>query len=527
MQYLDLNYVLGQGSSGETGYDSPDAILKQMDYLDIDRALVFSAAARDWSGINANLELLKKLEPYSQRLFPVFVITPRDYYETGTLECYRELCAAGKVRAFRIIPGKSRSPLYECEFVLEALSEFDIVVQIDTRELTIADYQTLAQLARQFPSITFVLGQKIWCDQDVLFNLMKRCSNVMADTSWLHVRNIIELAVKHFGAERLLFATGHRAQFGAAIGALNHARLTPEQRELIAHGNAERLLHLAPLTRKLAVPPAILQEKPLWQKLARGEKIENVEIIDAHTHQAGPAASGYLLDDSNIEQSLPGMIEVMDKLGISRSIVISSKALHADTLNANREFAEYAQSYRNRISGYWSFNPHLLGNITQQTLEQEFADGFYVGFKILPGYWGLALDDPGFKPMWQFAEKHNLPVLIHTWNDVEPLGKVIPDYPAVNFIIAHAGGGAWGREEAIKLVEKYPNVYLETCGTFCTDWPLNEVIEKIGTDRFIFGTDAALHDAAYEMSALLSMPIPDAKILPILADNIKKLITFK
>ena len=157
MQYIDLNYVLGKGSSGEPGYDTPESILQQMDYLDIDRAVVFSAEARDWSGINGNHMLLDSLRPYMERLKPAFIITPRDYYEKGTMEYYQSMAANGTVRMFRIVPGKTRTALYECEFVLEALANFPITVQIDSRAGRLPDF---GRIGKQVPCYQFSVGAK-------------------------------------------------------------------------------------------------------------------------------------------------------------------------------------------------------------------------------------------------------------------------------------------------------------------------------------------------------------------------------
>ncbi len=523
MQYFDLNYILGRGSSGEFGYDSVEDILQHMDYLNIDRALVFSAEARDWSGINGNRNLLKSLEPFADRLLPSFVITPRDYYEKGTLEYYNKLAAAGTVKAFRIIPGKAVSNLYECEFVLEALAGSSITVQIDSRELKVEDYRTLAQLANKFPTINFVLGQKIWCNMDSALNLMKRCKNVLLDTSWLHVRNTIELVIEHFGFERLLFATGHKNQYGASIAALNHAEISPEIREAIAHGNAERLLGLKALDKKLSNPPEILKSKPLWQKFANGEKLAELSIVDAHVHQAPPAALGYLLAENDVEKSIPEMVRTMDKFAISHSMVMGSHALGSKNLVGSMELAEQAGQYRDRIHGYMVFNPHQHNDFSEEILEKCFADGFFVGFKTLSGYWRVAHSDPRYKVMLEFADKHSLPILLHTWNDLATLWDVVPHYKNIKFIVAHCGGGDSGRIDAVKLAQEFSNVYLETCGTFTASLPLADAIGTLGSHRFIFGTDAALHDIAYEMGAFLSIPLPDEVLKPILTDSFRNI----
>ena len=522
MRYFDLNYMLGRGMLGNGDYNMPEAILAQMDYLGIDRALVWSAEARDWSAVNGNRELLEFLEPFRERLFPCFVITPRDYYEKGTTDFYRAQCVSGRVRAFRICPKSGRSPVRECKFVLEELAAYSPLVQIDTRELELRDYADLEALARNFPSIHFVLGQKVWCDLDAAFNLMKCCKNVFLDTSLLHVRGTIELAAEHFGAERLLFSTGHKNQYGAAVGALAHATVSASDREKIAHGNAEFLLGLPPSSVQMTAPE-ILRKKPLWHAFACGEMLRDVEIIDAHTHQGGPALNGYLLPDSDPAAALPEMIRTMDEAGVSHSVVIGSRALCGDCLRGNRELAAQAKTYRNRLRGYWVFNPHQCAALSEEVLKKEFTDGFYVGFKIFSGYWKMQHDDRRFERMWNFAEQRGLPVLIHTWNDIEPLQNVVPRYPHVKFIIAHSGGGDTGRKDAVKLAAEYPNVFLDTCGTFCSSLPLAEAINVLGSERFVFGSDAAYHNLSYELAAFLSIPLPDDQLRPILCDTFRSL----
>ena len=521
MIYFDLNYRLGGGTRHNADYFTAEDVLRQMDYLDIDRALVWSSDARDWNAVTGNRELLQKIAQYRERLFPCFVITPRDYYEKGTIDFYRSMMAAGEVRALRICPKSDRSPIYECRHVLRELQEFRPIVQIDTRELDVSDYATLETMANSLPDVRFVLGQKVWCDLEAVFNLMKSCGNVYLDTSWLHVRGTYEMVAEHFGVSRLLFATGHKAQNGAAICALAHANLNDDEKEAIAHKNAERLLDIAPLDRKLA-PQLSLDEKPLWRALSMGGRLEGVEVIDAHVHQAEPASS-YVMPASDVNAAIPNIVKTMDKFGIARSIMMGNRALYADCLDGNREAHEQAKPYRERICGYWVFNPWQVADISDDVLDEEFVDGYYVGFKILPSYWGLRHDDAKFTRLWEYADKHCLPILIHTWNDCEPLRNVVPKYPDAIFVIAHCGG-TWGRSEAVAIAREFPNVYLETCGTFCEESPLCDAIKDLGAERFVFGTDAAYHNIAYEMGAFLSMPLPDETLKPILGENLKNIL---
>lgn len=46
-----------------------------------------------------------------------------------------------------------------------------------------------------------------------------------------------------------------------------------------------------------------------------------------------------------------------------------------------------------------------------------FSRDFYVGFKLLSSYWKIPLPDSAYNPVWEYADKHHLPILLHTWND--------------------------------------------------------------------------------------------------------------
>ncbi len=80
----------------------------------------------------------------------------------------------------------------------------------------------------------------------------------------MHMRDTLEWLNGSSGAHRVLLGIGYKAHYGAAIAALAHARLSVDQRHLIVHGNAERLLKLKPLHKKQVQPPnRLLENKPL------------------------------------------------------------------------------------------------------------------------------------------------------------------------------------------------------------------------------------------------------------------------
>ncbi len=520
--YLALNGVIGKGAYGTPDFPTPETLIEHLDYLGIDRSVVYSLEARDWSPRNGNAELLESIAPYKERLIPSFVITPPDYYEHGTMEFLREKAASGEVRVFRLCPSISRFALYEIERVLAELAEFKPLVTIDVGE--IADFRDLRYLAELFPQVNFAICQVMWGSFNHVLDVMWRCRNIFLETSWLHMFDAIEMVRENFGVRRMLFGIGHKSQYGAAIGALAHAAISPEEREMIAHGNLEWLLGLKAVGHSLAVEPPLLAEKPLWNSFHNGGKVEGVRFYDAHVHLCGPFAGGWVMREADSAKSLAKIIGHMEKHGCEKLIMMHNRALMSDPVRGNLEFEELVKAHPGKIAGYFVYNPFYADEMPETVLDEFFSRGFYAGFKLLPGYWKIEMGDARYNPVWEYAEKHHLPILIHTWGDAAALKEIAPRYPNAKFILAHSGGSNYGRTEAVEIAEAAPNAYFEFCGTFCSTMSWAPLIEKFGVGRFVFGSDTGGHNQAYELGAFLSLPLPDRELIPALGENMEKIL---
>ena len=158
-------------------------------------------------------------------------------------------------------------------------------------------------------------------------------------------------------------------------------------------------------------------------------------------------------------------------------------------------------------------------------LDEIFSRPYYVGFKMHNDHWGIPVTDPCFIPLWEYADAHQLPILLHTWNSnldsPKMLKDIVPRYPNAIFLIGHSGNT--DRRDAEQLVQENPNVYMEWCGSFLdpTDW--RETFERLGNRRLIWGSDGVSwenqwgHSPAWEMGRLLSLDVTDETLLPILA----------
>ena len=427
-----------------------------------------------------------------------------------------------QVRALRIFPGSLRHTLPQVEPVLRAVAHLKPVLFLDSRDGV--NPTELLALAEKFPKMPMVYMQVMWSGVIALLDLMRRRKNILADTSWLHTAGTIELIVKEFGAERLIFGTGSKAHNGASMAGLAYADIPPRTRALIAHGNLDKLLQSQP-ERKAARRPALPDRRnKIWARFMAGQKLP-FDIVDAHFH-LGLIGIWPLCCRNDAEQ-MAYALQRMDRVNITQAMVSGEEALFAEPVAGNRTLAKLTQTAGNRFAGYLGFNPHYDLALLSR-LDEFFSGKFFIGFKLLCDYQGVPVTDLRFKPVWDYANRHRLPILLHTWdtayNAPSMLKDIAPAYPQAAFILGHSGGGNVGRREAIALTRDNPNVYLEFCGSFCSNIAWEETIAAVGADQIVFGTDGIYHDPAWELGRLASLAIDEKTMAKFLGGNMRAIL---
>jgi predicted TIM-barrel fold metal-dependent hydrolase len=464
-----------------------------MDYLGVDRSLVWHLQARDLNPTWGNRALLQEIDvdpEGAQRLIPAMVVTPASLFERGALDALVDVFEAGRSRGLRMFPRRSRFPVGQIERCLQAIAHFRPAVFVDVQDsMDHGAIGELAGLARALPEVQFVCTQFMWGDVGDMLDVLWRCPNVSVDTSWLHTRGGIELFVEQFGAERVLFGLGPRCHYGAAIAALNHAQISDGERRKIAHENAARLLGIACGTQPLCNDHPALSGKPLWLTCRDGRPVTQTRIVDAHSH-TGPHTRGWYLPDIDIEENIRNLVAQMDRIGVDRMLIIPEHALFGEPVVGNRYIEEKLAGFRDRLSGYLVYNPFYEDTL-RPVLEEFLAGDFFVGFKILPSYWQIGLADPRYAPVWETADRYRAPILIHTWScpyaSPHLLSDIVGRYPGASFLLGHSGGGG-DRSAAEDLAVAHDNVYLEFCGSFTSPVPWEETsgasaIRKSCSDR--------------------------------------------
>jgi predicted TIM-barrel fold metal-dependent hydrolase len=516
--------MLGRGISHYADFPQAADLVAHLDYLGIERSLVAHREAADVNPGYGNRKLLDAIAPYRERLYPALVVTPHLWYERDSLQSLKAMLADG-CRALVARPTSGGYRPGMLERLLQEVRGFKPFVHITLDE---ADSLEVAALAPQFPDITFAVGGFYWPALSHVLDMLWRCPNVVVENSGNHVTGALELTATGFGPDRSLFGFRRRSDYGATVAALARADLAPAVRQRLAGGTLQDLLDAGPF-RGTVTPPALLEQKPLWRRFRQGGLLEDIEIIDAHGH-SGPADSWNYIDTSvEPERYVRRLLDLLDRNSVNRLIVSHMTALKGNPLTGNREIEDACARFdhQKRISGYYVFNP-LYGDELVPEIGPALDRGFFKGLKLLCSYWKVPLTDPRFTPVWEWAEKRHLPILIHTWegphNSPAMLQDIVTRYPHAIFLLGHSGGGDPGRAEAVALALANANVRLEFCGSFMANTDFADTIRAVGIDRIVYGSDMDGHNPAWELGRFLSQPLPDADLQPALAANIRGIL---
>ena len=523
---FNANASFGNGCKFNPYFRDAAETLAHMDRFGIEKSLVWHTAAMDYNANCGNKRLLEEIKAVGaeNRLIPSFTISPVMLYDEGSIEELVKEMSLNQIRAIRIFPGTLNHKLSQIEPVIQEIEKFKPVLFLDSRDSL--DSDELLRLAEKFHDIPMVHMQGMWGNLVDMLDLLSRRENILIDTSWLHTPCATEMIVEKFGAERLVFGMGYKSHNGASIASLIHADISEHDRELIAHKNLEKLLGLPESTIKsTSFIGEDNRESSLWNKFISGRSL-GIEVIDAHAH-LGPCSTNITVK-GEIEKQVEYLIPIMDKMNIKTMIVSGMQALATGGIDGNRVLEESMKPYKGRFLGYFVFNP-LYGKELIPELDDFFSRDFFIGFKIHSNKWHIPLTDSKFEPVWEYADKHCLPICMHTWQGdyCSPvmLKEIAPKYPNAIFVLGHSGGGDKGRIEAEELALANRNVYLEFCGSFTASIPYEETINKVGIERILFGTDAMFHNPVWELGRALSLDIPDETIIPMLGENFKRIIS--
>ena len=244
-----------------------------------------------------------------------------------------------------------------------------------------------------------------------------------------------------------------------------------------------------------------------------------MRIADIHAHifphkiaaKASASIGGFYNASSSHIATLENLQEQEDLAGIEVFAASSSATGPSQVAHLNDFIGQCIQG-RTNIIGFGSLYPTMEG--WEPELERMQALGIR-GIKIHPDFQKINLDEPKAVDMYRAIAKAGLPVLFHMgdarfdYSAPERLTNLIRQVPDLVAIAAHFGGWqAWDRSYAHILPE---NVFYDTSSSlmFLGKQKALDFLEKMGPQRFLFGTDFPMWTPKTELQRFLDLGLDE------------------
>jgi len=219
------------------------------------------------------------------------------------------------------------------------------------------------------------------------------------------------------------------------------------------------------------------------------------------------------------------------------TVVFGGKAKLAGIWVDDDYVARYVARHPKKLIGFMSLDP------TQDGFYGEMRRGCehlgLKGIKLLPMYAGFRMDDHRLDPIWRYATRNGLPVLLHTGTTFisqAPLDCTLPRqldsvatrFPQVKIIAAHLGHPY--EHECVATIRKHPNVYADVSALHYRPHQLYHslmLVQEYGVwNKLLFGTDYPFTTVDASLTGLRSLnDMVAATALPKLdAEQIERLI---
>lgn len=232
-------------------------------------------------------------------------------------------------------------------------------------------------------------------------------------------------------------------------------------------------------------------------------------MIDGHTHlwRVGEHIGPRFMESAN--RAWGATNEFMDvspgrhtaaMAGMEAAIVLGFHAPFCDVVVPNDYLADYCAQAPDRWYGFASVNPVEPG--AREELERAHEDLKLPGLKLGPIYQNYDPTDPAAFPVYEYAERRGIPIMIHqatTFPRETSLKYALPilldevaiRFPELKIVMAHIGH-PWEAECAV-TIRKHPNLYADISALHGRPWRYYQgmitFLEYGVGHKLLFGSD--------------------------------------
>lgn len=518
---FDAHCVVGRHLKlkGE-GLHTMDDLLSEMDHYGISEALVLDSLSKEnfpWDGNQRILQVTEK----QPRLHRAWSIVPTWTEETKqTTAQFYDAMVEHNVKAVYLFPNQYLFNLSDwcIDELLAPLAHHKVPVFINPTEANgrggsdSTDWDGVVALCKRWPNLPVIISEyRIRRSQRLLYKALDACPNLHLELSALWLHRGIEFITEKWGARRLLFGSGW-PKFGQHMTLVNltTAQISDEDKRGVAGDNLRKLLSWnKPFEKQNITIPSPEDEYVTYGR--SGNRPKNMTFYDVHGH-LGEYNAHYHVPNANIDK----VIEDVAYYGIKKACVFSFAGVYSDEKFGNDIVYEAIKKYSHQLIGFTLLNPLRGEKEMCEELERGAKNGMR-GIKLIPTYQGYPVDGDRIEIACQWAHDHRQIIINHDWGSADQVEKLVAKYTKACFVTAHT------TIEYAKVMKRYPNLYV--CSVpLLTPRMCEEVVEAIGAERFLFGTDLLDLPIGWGLGPILFARISPHEKKLILKDNLKKIL---
>ena len=252
------------------------------------------------------------------------------------------------------------------------------------------------------------------------------------------------------------------------------------------------------------------------------------EIFDFHCHPFYDSNENICVYTEAVN-TREGFIAAMDFAGIGgfAGSVIYRNAITPESFDEIHALNLHALELEKLWGGRYVPGIHIHPDFVRESCEEleamKKAGVRLVGELVPYRVASVGYSDPAQAEILRLAGELGMVVSCHSAS-MEDLEKAVAACPGTIFVNAHPGEYK-DYSEKLDIMKRYPNLYLDVCGTGLFRYGmLKHGVDMLGAERFLFGTDFPVCNAAMQVTGVLSEPLSDADFELIFAGNAKRLL---
>lgn len=500
---------------------SADELLADMDHYGIAEAMVLECLSRENHPEPGNSRALSICEQ-SERLHPAWSALPHGGPdEQPAPDVLLGQMRQHKVGALYLFPNQYQFNLADwcVDHLLEPLAVAGVPVVITPVDhgARVAygqdgtDWPGIVNLCRRWPQLPVIVSERrIRRTQRLLYRALEACEKLHVELSayWLH--HGIEHLTRTFGAHRIVFGSGW-PMLGPhmTLTTLACAEIDDADKHAIAGDNWRKLIRWCEPTHPTVEPEPAADEYVAFART--GERPEDMTCLDCHGHLSRHSKH-YHIPDRDLDE----LVHEMDRLGVEKACVFGLSGVFSDEQPDNDYVAEAVRGYPDRFVGFTLVNPHRGPEQMRRELARGAAMGMR-GVKLHASNQGYPEEGPNVDVACQWAHEHGQLILNHEWGSPEQMRRLVETYPEACFITGHT------TTKYAAIMCEHENLYVCSC-PLLGPRACEQVVETIGADRFLFGSDLTDLPIAWGLGPILSARLrPEEKRL-ILGENLARLL---